>query len=54
MALIQKKGYDKQEAEEMTRRIFDNMESDNNHMSFEFYAGRIIDKKAFIAEYRRN
>jgi hypothetical protein len=49
--LIQKKGYEKQEALEMALKVFDNHE--NDVQPIEFYIGMIIPKEEFKEMYNR-
>ena len=48
--LIQKKGYDFQEASEIVLKVFD--EHENGEMPIEFYLDRIVSKEEFETMYK--
>ena len=48
--IIQKKGYDFQEASEIVLKVFD--EHENGEMSIEFYLDKIISKEEFETMYK--
>ena len=48
--IIQKKGYDFQEASEIVLKVFD--EHENGEMPIEFYLDRIVSKEEFEAIYK--
>lgn len=49
--LIEKKGYDFNEASEMALRIFD--EHENGDRPIEWYINKILSKEEFMEEYMR-
>ena len=48
--IIQKKGYDFQEASEIVLKVFD--EHENGEMPIEFYLDKVISKKEYEAIYK--
>ena len=48
--IIQKKGYDFQEASEIVLKVFD--EHENGEMPIEFYLDRIVSKEEFETMYK--
>ena len=48
--IIQKKGYDFQEASEIVLKVFD--EHENGEMSIEFYLDKIVSKEEFETMYK--
>lgn len=48
--IIQKKGYDFEEARDIVLKVFD--EHENGEMSIEFYLDKIISKEEFENSYR--
>ena len=48
--IVQKKGYDFQEASEIVLKVFD--EHENGEMPIEFYLDRIVSKEEFEAIYK--
>ena len=48
--IIQKKGYDFQEASEIVLKVFD--EHENGEMPIEFYLDKIVSKEEFEAIYK--
>ena len=48
--IIQKKGYDFQEASEIVLKVFD--EYENGEMPIEFYLDRIVSKEEFETMYK--
>ena len=48
--IVQKKGYDFQEASEIVLKVFD--EHENGEMPIEFYLDKIVSKEEFEAIYK--
>ena len=48
--IVQKKGYDFQEASEIVLKVFD--EHENEEMSIEFYLDKVISKEEYEAIYK--
>lgn len=51
LKMIMNKGYNRVEAEEMTHKVFDNVDNSQKSLTAEYFVSRILSKEEFEAMY---